>query len=957
MEAYERTGGIRGAVGRLAEESFGRLEGPEREAARGMLLRLAAGEGEAVSRRRVPIEEFEPDTDPVRAAVLARFVEDRLLTTSEGMVEVAHEALLREWPRLRAWLDEDAEGRALRQRLTEASTQWARSGHEASELLRGPRLSAAIDWATLHGRELNAAEQEYLAASRTAAQAETLRQRRTNRRLRALLVGVAVFLIVALVAGSLALVQRSRARASAAHAEREATISLANTLGADGINQPRLDRGLLLAREAVNIDLSDQTKSDMLSTVARSPQQIGGIYFGDTGRRPQFVQLSPDGKMLAVSFNENRVDFYDTSTLNLLGHVEAFGGPGAPLAFANHAPLFASYGDDQGDVEIWDTRTFSKVQLMRFHPEYGNPDYNFHLTRLVFSEDDTTLWWGFEVWPPNVFDTNARPKSVIERFSVTTGELVSRTVVEHDWQSTIALTEHGAHVLVVDGRGVLVYDQTGTRLLRTIPLHGLDDGDERPSLAVSPDERTLAIGLGSGSVELVSLADGHRSIASGGHTGPAVSLVFTPDGTRLVTVSEDRRVVVWDVASRSVQETLLGHAGPVHGVTTDGRTLFTSSLDGTVFVWDLSGTRSFGRRFTAGAGDFLPDLQQPVPYFALSQDGRTLAVPESDDRVVLTDLSGTSPQRLQTIDTTGAGGLVPGGIGVVDFSPDGRTLLATDIAGHVLLVDLGTGARRLLPGLQDWISAAAFSPSGREVAAESYHCGPNVPTCFGELALWNVATGALAHPLMRFDGFGDNVTFSPDGSLLALPVGNPSGDGPTAIIDLRRWTVVRRIQPDADGFAIFSPDGRTLASTGGSGLVRLWDTRTWKQLGQPFGVSAGFGLSLAFDPTGRLLATGGTDGTVRLFDVADRREPVPFGPPTFPPTDHQTAVRFTADGSSLIVVDDGGNGWVWPMRWQDWAAHACSVARRQLSRAEWNEFGINRPYGPVCPASAVATSG
>jgi len=273
--------------------------------------------------------------------VISRLTEDRLLTRSDGTVEVAHEALLREWPRLREWLEEDSQGRQLRLHITQTARQWGAAENDASELYRGARLSAALDWSAEHAAELNNKERDFLAASRQASDRETDRQRRVNRRLRGLLVGVATLLIVALVAGSLALVQRSRA-------QRAATVSLANTLGADGINQPRLDRGLLLAREAMNLQVSDQTKSNLLWTVLRNPQQVGAIYFGDTGKRPQHIALSPDGKILAVSFNENDMGFYDASTLKQLALVPNSGGPLAPLAFANRSPLFATFGNEHG---------------------------------------------------------------------------------------------------------------------------------------------------------------------------------------------------------------------------------------------------------------------------------------------------------------------------------------------------------------------------------------------------------------------------------------------------------------------------------------------------------------------------------------------------------------------------------------------------------------------------------
>jgi hypothetical protein len=123
LEAHERTGGVRGAVARLAEASFGRLQGEEREAARALLLRLVGrGEGDAAVRRRVPVSEF--DRTPAVESVLHTFTRDRLLTAADGTVEVSHEALIREWPRLRGWLEEDVQGREIRSHITQAAKQW-----------------------------------------------------------------------------------------------------------------------------------------------------------------------------------------------------------------------------------------------------------------------------------------------------------------------------------------------------------------------------------------------------------------------------------------------------------------------------------------------------------------------------------------------------------------------------------------------------------------------------------------------------------------------------------------------------------------------------------------------------------------------------------------------------------------------------------------------------------------
>ena len=88
--------------------------------------------------------------------------DDRLVTIGEGEVEVAHEALLREWPRLRRWLEQDTDGRRLHQHLRAAAREWDAGGRDPGELYRGARLAAAVEWSAAHEPELNASERAFL---------------------------------------------------------------------------------------------------------------------------------------------------------------------------------------------------------------------------------------------------------------------------------------------------------------------------------------------------------------------------------------------------------------------------------------------------------------------------------------------------------------------------------------------------------------------------------------------------------------------------------------------------------------------------------------------------------------------------------------------------------------------------------------------------------------------------
>ena len=92
-------------------------------------------------RRRIELPELEVDRDERAAEVLTVLADERLVTIGEGEVEIAHEALLREWPRLRRWLEEDAEGRRLHQHLRAAAREWDAGGRDPGELYRGARLA------------------------------------------------------------------------------------------------------------------------------------------------------------------------------------------------------------------------------------------------------------------------------------------------------------------------------------------------------------------------------------------------------------------------------------------------------------------------------------------------------------------------------------------------------------------------------------------------------------------------------------------------------------------------------------------------------------------------------------------------------------------------------------------------------------------------------------------------
>jgi DNA-binding SARP family transcriptional activator len=301
LSAYEHTGGMHGAVARLAEAAYRELDPGQREIARRILLRLAGeadAEGSAVVRRRVPLAELDVERDRQTGDVLSALVHHRLVTVGEGEVEVAHEALLREWPRLRGWREEDAQGRRLHRHLRAAAQVWDASAREPAELYRGARLGSALDWSSTHESDLNELERHFLAQSRAASE-------RAQRRLRAVLAGISALLVVAVIAGVVALQQRANARDQATAAE-------AQRLGARALVEDDLDRALLLARQGVALDDTVQTRGNLLAALLKSPAAIGVVRAD--AERILAAALSPDERTLAVGNIPGRLSLFDLPT-------------------------------------------------------------------------------------------------------------------------------------------------------------------------------------------------------------------------------------------------------------------------------------------------------------------------------------------------------------------------------------------------------------------------------------------------------------------------------------------------------------------------------------------------------------------------------------------------------------------------------------------------------------------
>jgi DNA-binding SARP family transcriptional activator/WD40 repeat protein len=916
---YERTGGVRGAVGRLAEETYASLSEPEREAAKRILLRLAdAGEHEAgFVRRRMPLDELDVERDEHTAGALAALIDSRLVTADGDTLEVAHEALLREWPRLRDWLEEDADGRRLHQRLINASRDWQAGGRDSSELYRGARLAAALDWQAGHEGELNELERTFLQNSRVEAEQEHEYQRRTNRRLRSLLAGVAALLAIAVVAGVVALNQRGEARDAALTAD-------AQRLGAEALNQKSLDQGLLFARAAVALDETPATQGNLLSVLQRIPAAIGVV---DHGAGMYGAAISPDGKLMAIGDERGVVVVYDTATHQPLGRPYPIGaGLIQDVRFSpDGGTLAVSYldenapGNHSGMLDLIHPRTGERRLRLRA-PALPGP------AQFVYA-DVAFLPTGHDLLMRPVDGTGPGGQaSPVYRVDGETGALTDRVQVGRYASNYNASETANRRQMFLTSRQDNRTWELDTQRLRVVRSWPVGDF----AGAVSPDGREFALGSDTGRIRLLDLTSGRVRPMEDKQRDAVSRMRFTPDGRTLVTSGQDGQVLAWDVDRRSIAQRFAGHSRAVDGLdlTADGRTLVTASLDARAILWDLAGDRRLDRRFPVGTRF---DFAFTPRGIAVSPDGRTLAVTHSDGKVDLIDAA--------TLRRRGVVPALDAPATAVAFSPNGRLLAVTGVGGLVTLWD----ARTLAPAgeldMPVGSDAIAFSPDGKLLAAAEEDV--QVPLRKGgPLRVWDVHRRTLT--AFRGGSAANSIAFSPDSSLLAAA----ETEGGTEVREAGRGRLVKRlVTGDFARSVAFSPDGDLLFVGQYDGRGHLFSTTTWKPVGRPLEGHTARITSAQFAPDSHTLVTAAADGTVVLWDVRTQKpigSPFALAPNTF------ASAALSRDGSRLFAVSTSGEGISFDMSPEAWKRHACLVAGRDLTAAEWNGALPGRPYRAVC---------
>jgi WD40 repeat protein/DNA-binding SARP family transcriptional activator len=915
VTGYQAAGGVSGAIARSAEATWQALSPQQQLIARAIFLRLVAlpggadGDGapELYARRRAALEELIGGrSDPAEVhAVLAVLAGARLVTTGQETVELAHEALIAEWSRLREWLDENRAGLRLQRQLTEAAQEWERLGRDPGLLFRGARLALGLEWAAAGDAALNLQERLFLEASDAASRAEQATEAERCRR-------------EAEASQLLAEEQRLRAEAEAQKAEEqqlraEAERSRAESQTRSAARLRRLAAGLavaaaglvLLAAAALWLARSRQEQAQL----ARSRELAAAAVSAAQTDPERSVLLGLEAVEASDTLEARNALHRALPELHSVRTIAAHGPGGAPgVAYSPDGARLISIGQE-GEARIWDAATGELLLTLSGAPETAGMD-------VAWSPDGRRAagtWLGQAV----VWDA-------------TTGAVLARMPGEGAGQvNRVAFSPDSRLVAVAKSDGVpkvwelLPEADGGLQVAERLALAG--HGAPTEAVAFSPDGRRLATGDVAGEVKVWDAVTG-RELLNLTHGGIVHGLAFSPDGTRLAAAGEDGRLLIWESATGQFLLSLPGRSGLYEAAyTPDGERIVTVHQDGSAWVWDAdtgqpllslaghastaigvaaspdnihvatSGYDSTVRVWDTRPGRELLTLQAhdaPAYAVAYAPDGTRLATAGGDGMARLWNPD-TGLLALSLMVRAGAPGYTS-----IAFSPDGTRIAAGAAGGAVVVGDAATGRTlRELPAHGDMVWGLAFSPdgdrlastswdgtarvsevaTGREVATFAGHQGamvfgavfsPDGKLVYtaGERSVreWDPETG---RELRTFSGDGQDVyavAVDPAGQILAMG----RQDGSIILWNLAAGNELRRLTGHGGlvNRLAFSGDGERLASASFDKYAKLWDVESGRELAT-FTGNGGNVFGVALSPDGRRLATSGGDGTARIYTL------------------------------------------------------------------------------------------
>jgi len=983
LSAYQEIGGVKGALGKHAEATYAQLPSDEhRKMARALFLRLIdPGTTEQDStRRRAALSELEllnPEQTAMMREVADAFIIARLLTTSKGAgnttIEVSHEALIREWNRLTAWLHEAREDIALQQAIATDTAEWQHRGRPSDRLYHGTHLTEVQAWAErnvpsrsevafLQAAEDERRQQEQAELNQKARELDL--QRRAGNRLRLLIATFSVFSVLSIVLASVTgvtLVQTAKQLDLAAQAkllvEQQVQVTRSSLLAADAnfaLSQNQLDLALLLSRAAYQTYPTYEARSTLFFSLEKSSQlvtmlhaQQANVTFNPVLR----IAFSPTDSTMLVSASYDHIYVWNnanTKTRNSPTIID----PPAVAGASGYIGGMALSPDGQklalsSAFGVWLQNIQAGSQPISLDgKEGGQPNGAQVPTPITFTADGK-LVLSARCDNYGRIDQSGVPhctSTKISTYGVATKQLVgSSPIIMANADSAVFRPHSQTLATISDANTIQFWEMKTGKLLNEIST-GSTETITR--LAFSADGNTLAT-VGKTSIQLWDVSTGSQRPSSpfAGHTNSITDVTLNHDGSQLAASSMDNTVTVWDVASGKLNTTLTGNGQAKESVafSPDGTMLASGTELGTILLWKPSAKSTLSQQVVS-TGNLNNVLFTP--------DGKFLLVGRGDGKVLVYDAQTMTP--INTLSTEKYPLLIPDSWSIESLALGGGKLVAGRLDGTIVLWDIKTWQPLPQPFIYTPhdLSKVMLSADGRVLA---------VTGSGDKVLLWDVASrkSLPSIPYPRDESLiARPLDLSPDGKALAIGQCSTTTNGICAPDQLQFWDVFTGKMTDhtspRPGNAIsdlaFSPDRHSLAFSNSDGII-LWDiAQNKQQLALPFHPDQSqetidYSVIL-FSPDGKRLVFYSSPTSVFSFIIWDltSQPPEPLVQVINEEGFSQGNIAFSPDGQHLasvsVPISSPGRSilTLWDLSIASWLERACTIANRNLRVDERNQF-------------------
>jgi WD40 repeat protein/serine/threonine protein kinase len=912
---YRELGELKGALAKHAEAVFSTL-GPDVQRAFPLVMRhlvtLGQGEEEVPNRRTVPYRDLVSEgTDQDQKAgakgFVDLFIEKRLLVADtdpqgEVTVSVAHEALLREWQRVREWLAENREFLRMRDRLDSSLKLWLSRGQQKDDLLEpGLHLAEGEKLVKDFGPSLSRKQTDYIYAS--------FGERKRRRRVQALIryAVMAAISALAIVAGFQWL-QAERQRQSA---ERLATRAQA---------QEARTKQALASEAEVTAKLQEQLRQASWASFNQAERQFQlGEWREGTALLARAIKFNPENQIASERFFQELI-VHREKALPL------------PIASFEHQDLVVDASFSPDGARILTASADNSAKL-----------WDAASGKLIASFDHQGSVWHGAFSPDGARILTASADHSARLWDAASGELIG-SFHHQDWIWHGAFSPDGARILTASAdKTAKLWDAASDKLIASFAHQ-----DEVNDASFSPDGARILTASKDKTAKLWDAASG-KLIASFAHQDEVLRAAFSPDGTRILTASRDKTAKLWDAASGELIASFT-HQDAVRwaGFSPDGTWILTTSKDKTAKLWDAASGKLNGSFHH----------QDEVNHAAFSPDGVRILTASADNSAKLWDAaSGKLIASFAHQDEVLQAAFSPGGARILTaskdktaklwdaasdnliasfahqdtlenavFSPDGARILTASTDHSVNLWDAASG--KLIASFTHlgWPFHGAFSPDGARVLTASteyynalrlspaphagvLHSHPKSPELY-RAQLWDVVSGKLKASFEHQDELRDAV-FSPDGTRILTA----SVDRTAKLWDAASGKLIASFDHENDVTRVaFSPDGTRILTTSQDSTAKLWDAASGKLIA-PFVHQASVWYG-AFSPDGARILTAGSE-IANLWDVASGKLIASFDHigsiwqrAAFLETD-RVALHFSPDGARVLAPSGDRSAKLW----------------------------------------------